>query len=134
MLIGGKQQLIFEKSNIKEIKLSQFTTNPDVVRAVITFEEGVDTSKIKLINVNGNIVVKCGKLALTNDYFNPIYEEKAENLTYSSVAVNSQVVQKVTIPQNTVNAQTRLLLISSRHLKILHLIILTEKHMILLFL
>ena len=104
VLIGGKQQLIFEKSNIKEIKLSQFTTNPDVVRAVITFEEGVDTSKIKLINVNGNIVVKCGKLALTNDYFNPIYEEKAENLTYSSVAVNSQVVQKVTIPQNTVNA------------------------------
>lgn len=57
-----------------------------------------------MINVNGNIVVKCGKLALTNDYFNPIYEEKAENLTYSSVAVNSQVVQKVTIPQNTVNA------------------------------
>lgn len=101
VLIGGKQQLVFDKATIKEIRLSQFTTNPDVVRAVITFEEGFDTSKVKLINLNGNILVKCANLMLKNDYFNAIYDENAPNLAYSSIVANSQVVQKVAIPQNT---------------------------------
>ena len=40
VLIGEKQQLFFEKSNIKEIRLAQFETEPrNIVRAVITFEE-----------------------------------------------------------------------------------------------
>lgn len=101
ILIGGKQQLVFEKSTIKEIRLSQFTTNPNVVRTVITFEEGFDTSKIKLMNIDGNIIVKCSNLMFKNDYFNAIYDEKAPNLAYSSIIANSQVIQKVAIPQNS---------------------------------
>ena len=101
VLIGDKQQLVFEKSEIKEIRLSQFTTDPDVVRGVITFEEGFDTSKIKLLNINGNILIKCSVVSLQNDYFNPIYDESSQNLPYSSVTVNSQVVQKVAIPQSS---------------------------------
>ena len=101
ILIGGKQQLVFEKSTIKEIRLSQFTTNPNVVRTVITFEEGFDTSKIKLINLGGNVIVKCSNLMLKNDYFNAIYDEKAPNLAYSSIIANSQVIQKVAIPQSS---------------------------------
>ena len=101
VLIGDKQHLVFEKSNIKEIRLSQFTTNPDVVRGVITFEEGFDTSKVKLIYTNGNIIVKCANLPLKNDYFNSLYDENAPNLAYSSIVANSQVIQKVAIPQNT---------------------------------
>mgnify|MGYP002469478194 CR=1 FL=1 len=99
VLIGGKQQLVFEKSVIKEIKISQFTTAPDVVRAVITFEEGFDSSKVKLININGNIIVKCTNPSISNDYFNPIYDESSVNTAYSSITVNSQVIQKVAIPQ-----------------------------------
>lgn len=102
VLIGDKQQLVFDKSNIKEIRLSQFTTNPDVVRGVITFEEGFDTSKIKLIYINGNIIVKCANMPLKNDYFNSIYDENAPNLAYSSIVANSQVVQKVAIPQDPI--------------------------------
>ena len=101
VLIGDKQHLVFEKSNIKEIRLSQFTTNPDVVRGVITFEEGFDTSKVKLIYTNGNIIVKCANLPLKNDYFNSLYDENAPNLAYSSIVANSQVIQTVAIPQNT---------------------------------
>lgn len=101
VLIGDKQQLVFEKSNIKEIRLAQFSTNPDVVRTVITFEEDFDTSKVKLLNVDGNILVKASNPQLKNDYFNPIYDEEAPNLAYSSIVANSQVIQKVAIPQNT---------------------------------
>ena len=101
VLIGGKQQLVFEKSNIKEIRLSQFTTSPDVVRAVITFEEGFDTSKVKLMSVNGNIIVRAAPLPIKNDYFNTIYDEGAENLPYSSITANSQVVQRTPIGIST---------------------------------
>lgn len=100
ILIGGKQQLIFEKSNIKEIKLAQFETNPNVVRAVITFEENFDTSKVKLINLDGNIVIKTSNPDLNNDYFNIIYTDKPVSQTYNNVVANSQFVQKVEIPVN----------------------------------
>ena len=94
VLIGAKQQLAFDKSNIKELRLAQFSTNPDVVRAVVTFEEGFDTSKIKLLNINGNIVVKAEAPKLVNDYFNTIYDDNPVLSPYSGITANSQVVQK----------------------------------------
>lgn len=104
VLIGEKQNLVFEKSQIKEIKLAQFSTSPDIVRAVITFEEDFDTSKVKLMKVDGNIIVKASNPILKNDYFNPIYDENPYNYAYSSIMVNSQVLQKVAIPQSNIKA------------------------------
>ena len=94
VLIGPKQQLAFDKSNINEIRLAQFSTNPDVVRVVITFDEDFDTSKIKLVNINGNIVVKAESPMLTNDYFNTVYDENPTQAPYSGITANSQVIQK----------------------------------------
>ena len=99
VLIGEKQQLFFEKSDIKEIKLAQFETEPrNIVRAVITFEEDFDASKTKLVQVDSNIIVKLSNPKLTNDYFSAIYDDSAKALPYSNLAVNSQFVQKVSIP------------------------------------
>ncbi len=103
VLIGNKQQLVCDKSVIKEIRLSQFTTNPDVVRGVITFEEGFDTNKVKILYLNGNIIIRCSSPQITNDYFNPLYDENSQNLAYSSIAVNSQAVRKVPISINVDN-------------------------------
>ncbi len=99
VLIGEKQQLIFEKSDIKEIRLAQFETEPNkIVRAVVTFEEDFDTSKVKLMSIDGNIILKVSNLPLKNDYFNTIYDDTSQTQTYSGIAVNSQFVQKVAIP------------------------------------
>lgn len=99
VLIGEKQQLIIEKSDIKEIRLAQFETNPqNIVRVVLTFEEDFDTSKIKLLEIDGNIIVKIANLPIKNDYFNTIYDDRPSSNVYSSIAVNSQFVQKVAIP------------------------------------
>ena len=98
VLIGEKQQIVFDKSPIKEIRLSQFETSPNIVRAVITFEEDYDTSKVRLLTVDGNIIVKIANLSIKNDYFNVIYNESLFNQAYSSIVANSQVVKKVTIP------------------------------------
>lgn len=105
VLIGEKQQLVFEKSAIKEIRLAQFETNPrNIVRMVITFEEDFDTSKVKLVNIDGNIIVKTAALSLKNDYFNVTYDENPQKLAYSSIVANSQFVQKVTIPVSQIKA------------------------------
>ena len=99
VLIGEKQQLVFEKSPIKEIRLAQFETDPNkIVRAVITFEEDFDTSKVKIYSVDGNLIVKIKNPRISNDYFNTIYDESPITSSYSSIAVNSQFVQKVLIP------------------------------------
>ena len=82
VLIGEKQQLILENSAIKEIRLAQFETNPNkIVRAVITFEEDFDTTKLKLMSVDGNIIVKISKLPLKNDYFDVVYNDTTSSLT-----------------------------------------------------
>ena len=105
VLIGEKQQLIFEKSDIKEIRLAQFETNPkNIVRMVITFEEDFDTSKVKLLSLDGNIIVKTSALALKNDYFSTVYDEEPKNLAYSSIVANSQFVKKTTIPVSQAKA------------------------------
>lgn len=101
VLVGEKQQLVFEKSTIKEIRLAQFDTNPNIVRTVITFEEDFDTSKVKLMSIDGNIIVKAITPALKNDYFNILYDDKPQNQAYSSIVVNSQYVKKVEIPVTT---------------------------------
>ena len=99
VLIGEKQQLVFEKSPIKEIRLAQFETEPvKIVRTVITFEEGFDTSKIKILNIDGNLIIKLKNPILSNDYFNTIYDENPLLTSYSGIAVNSQFIQKVLIP------------------------------------
>lgn len=99
VLIGEKQQLVFEKSPIKEVRLAQFETEPvKIVRTVITFEEDFDTSKIKIINIDGNLIIKLKNPILSNDYFNTIYDENPLLTSYSGIAVNSQFIQKVLIP------------------------------------
>ena len=99
ILIGDKQQLVFEKSDIKEIRLGQFETEPrNIVRAVITFEEDFDTSKAKLFSLDGDIIVQTKTPKLSNDYFNEVYDDIPQDQPYSSITANSQVLQKVTIP------------------------------------
>ena len=100
ILIGAKQQLVFEKTDIKEIRLAQFSTDPNVVRVVVTFSEDFDTRNVKLININGNIVLKAGSPYFINDYFNVIYDENPVVSPYSNIVAGSQVVQKTSVAPN----------------------------------
>jgi len=98
VLIGEKQQLVFEKSNIKEIRLAQFGVNPDIVRVVITFEEDFDTSAVKLIKAGNNIIAKIAPLQIGNNYFNPVYSDNdIKDTNYSNIVVNSQVINKIPV-------------------------------------
>lgn len=98
ILAGEKQQIVFEKSNIKEIRIAQFSTNPFIVRTVITFEEDFDTSKIKLVNTGGSVIMVGDSPKISNDYFNVIYDENNTAQQYSHISASSQFIQKIAIP------------------------------------
>ncbi len=106
ILVGEKQQILFEKSPIKEIRLAQFNTNPFIVRAVITFEEKFDTSKVKLICSGGNIIAKIKTPVIKNDYFDNLYNDEPESEEYSSITASSQIIKKVEIPAAEVQTET----------------------------
>ena len=100
VLVGEKQQLVYENIPIKEIRLAQFDTNPNIVRTVITFEENFDTSKIKLHETVSGIVVETSSPLLKNDYFSTIYSEVPPEPIYSRISVESQTIKKAELPVN----------------------------------
>ena len=53
-----KQDWTFNSQGIKQVKINQFSTNPNVVRVVIYFDEDYDSSDLKLIRVKNNIILK----------------------------------------------------------------------------
>ena len=53
----------FKNSSIKEIKLSQFTTNPNVVRMVVTYDKSFNVNKLKLYRIDDNLVFVYNKKA-----------------------------------------------------------------------
>lgn len=103
VLIGEKKQLVFEKSDIKEIKLAQFSTEPNIVRAVIILEEDFDTSRINIHSIGDVIVVKIKPPKISNDYFNTVYTDEPLDTEYSGINVNLQSTQKTDIPINIPN-------------------------------
>ncbi|MCQ2739243.1 MAG: N-acetylmuramoyl-L-alanine amidase [bacterium] len=103
ILLGEKQQLVFENSPITGIKLAQFSTNPNIVRTVITFQEDFDTSKINLIASDNLIIAKIGSLKLKNEYYHTIYNDNSINEEYSHIKSSSQVIQKTNIPLEVPN-------------------------------
>ena len=50
-----KQDWTFNSQGIKQVKINQFSTNPDVVRVVVYFDEDFDSSDLKLVRVKNNI-------------------------------------------------------------------------------
>ena len=101
ILIGGKQQLGFENSPIKELRLAQFETNPNIVRTVITFQEDFDTSNVKLTSVNGIVIVQVTSPQIKNDYFNLVYSDEKVLPEYANIVAETKAVQKVAMPQQS---------------------------------
>lgn len=73
----------FKNSAIKQIRLSQFTTNPHVVRMVITYEKGFNPNKLKIYRIDNNLAFVYNKKLFAQNYFATVYnDESATNGNY----------------------------------------------------
>lgn len=73
----------FKNSAIKQVKLSQFTTNPNVVRMVITYNKNFNINKLKLFRIDNNIAFVYDKKFAEQNYYSTIYnDESSKNNNY----------------------------------------------------
>lgn len=78
-----------KNSDITQVKLSQFTTNPNVVRLVITYNKNFNVNKLKLYRIDNNIVFAYDKKTFNNKFLSTIYDdEKSTNNYYEYTTIS----------------------------------------------
>lgn len=93
-----KQDWSFNSQGIKQIKVSQFSTNPNVVRVVMYFDEDYSVSNIKFIKIKNNIVLHFKNSLCQNNYYQNTYRDEHSS---SSDFYEYLTVTTPTIKQNT---------------------------------
>ena len=93
VLISKKQDLFFSSGNIQEIKISQFTTNPNVVRIVINFDEKFNLDNLKIGNINNHLVIMTQELKNSYaQFYQNTYRDKEKTAEdyYNSMVIQTQ--------------------------------------------
>lgn len=71
-----KQDWTFNSQGIKQVKINQFTTNPNVVRVVMYFDDDFNTSNLKLYRLKNNIIIKLKNNGYSDSYFQNTYRDE----------------------------------------------------------
>ncbi len=71
----------FKNGNLSNLKISQFSANPPVVRIVMTNSPGFDLKNVKVMSIGGNIIIKLQNYKPSQNYLTPIYRE-VQNSAY----------------------------------------------------
>lgn len=66
---------IMNNSTLKEVKVAQTSTNPNVVRVVITSDN--DLSKIVVMQLSSGFLIRYGEGIASNDYLSELYRDKS---------------------------------------------------------
>ena len=113
MITFPKQDWIYNSGPIKEIKISQFSTNPCVVRIVIYHDKDFNPSDIKFLRIKNTIIVKFKNGDICNNpYFQNTYRDEHSSSSdfyeYLTVytPINSQNDSIVGQIQDAFNAST----------------------------
>lgn len=92
ILIGKKQDLYLSSGAIKQIKISQFTTNPNVVRVVMFFDDNYNLDNLKIGNINNHLIIMTNELSPTiAQFYQNTYRDKAKTTEDYSELFNIQV-------------------------------------------
>ena len=103
-----KQDWIFNTKGIKEVKINQFTTNPNVVRVVLYYDDDFNPSDLKFLRIKNNLIIKLKNTPIDEQYFNKTYRDEHssssdfyEYLTVEVPDVSDNVVNQIHQAFNT---------------------------------
>lgn len=90
-----KQDWIFNSAGIKEVKINQFSTNPNVVRVVMYFDEDFNPANLKFLSVKNNIIIKLKNNGYSDTYFQNTYRDEHASSSdfYEYLTVTTPVKQ-----------------------------------------
>lgn len=99
-----KQDWTFNSGAVKQIKINQFTTNPNKVRVVMYFDEDFDVNSVKFLRVKNNIIIKLrNNSTCINNYFLNTYRD--EHSSSSDFYEYTTVMVPAETPQNDIVGQ-----------------------------
>lgn len=106
ILTASPQNWFLNSGGVKQVKISQFSSNPNKIRVVLYLDEDFDQSKISFLKVNNNIVIKFKDLKneMSNDgYFQSTYrdEKSSSSNFYENLSISSEEVDKAVTAVNT---------------------------------
>lgn len=113
VLTTGTQNWYLNSGGVKQVRVSQFSTNPSKIRVVLYLDNNFDQSKINFLKVNNNIVIRFKDGLGKNEYFQTTYRDEHntssdfyENLSISSdefttnaKALSTQIDKNATLNQ-----------------------------------
>lgn len=65
----------FKNGKLSNLKISQFSTEPQIVRIVMTYTDKLHPENVKILSLGGNIIIKLQDYKPSQDYLTPIYRE-----------------------------------------------------------
>jgi len=65
----------FKYGRLQNLKISQFSTSPSVVRLVMTYNSKFNPADLKVIYIGGSIIIKIADYKPIQDYLTPVYRE-----------------------------------------------------------
>ena len=108
VLGGQKKDWIFTTAGIKEVKVSQFSSTPYIVRIVVTYDDNFDVSDIKFVNVKNGIFIKLKNNIAQNPFMQNTYRDDHtssndfyEYMTISSVSNPNETIARIDSAFNT---------------------------------
>jgi len=103
ILTFPKQDWTFNSGCIKQIKISQFSVNPNKVRVVMYFDDDFKTDSIKFMRVKNNIILKFKNEILNNEYFQNTYRDEHSSSSdfYEYLTITTPTQVTIT-PENIV--------------------------------
>lgn len=91
-----KQDWVFNSGNIKEVKINQFSTNPNTVRVVLYYDNGFNPNDVSFIRIKNNIIIKLKNSNIgDNDYFHNTYRDEHSSSSdfYEYLTITTPVAQ-----------------------------------------
>ena len=95
VLLGGKKDWVFSTDGIKEVKISQFSTNPSIVRVVIHYDDNYDISNMKFESLKSGFFIKFKGDIVQNPFMQNTYRDdhSSSNDFYEYMTVSSTAAQ-----------------------------------------
>lgn len=97
------QNWFFNSGGLKQIKIGQFSANPNIIRVVMYFDESFNPQNVSFLKINNNIAIKFKDGMHTEEYFQNTYHDQSSSIVdvYENLTISNEDISKVQIAVNT---------------------------------
>ncbi len=99
---GQKKNWQFNSEGIKQVRISQFSTNPHIVRVVINYDDDYDISNMQFYKVQNSIIIKFKNNIAQNPFMQNTYRDDHasssdfyEYMTVTTAATNNDALAEI---------------------------------------